>query len=147
MAQVKQSVVINRSIEDVFQYIADFENYPKWQHSILDCKKESEGAIGVGTIYKTMMVYMGKDYKAPLEITEHETNRMITFFVSQFGFFKWFRGRFIFEEVNSSTRVSIVAEADVERPYKPMLLIMPFYGKRLWKKHFTELKRILETDA
>ena len=147
MLGVKQSIVINRPIEEVFQYIADFENYPKWQHSIVDCKKASEGAIGVGAVYKTMMVYMGKEYIAPLEITEHEINRRITFSVSQFGFFKWFRGIFSFDEVNGATRVNITAETDVERPYKPMLLIMRLYGKRLWSKHFAELKRILETEA
>ena len=30
MAVVEHSVLINRSVEDVFQYVADFENYPNW---------------------------------------------------------------------------------------------------------------------
>jgi uncharacterized protein YndB with AHSA1/START domain len=44
MAVVERSMLINRPVEDVFQFVADFENYPKWNHSMLECKRTTEGS-------------------------------------------------------------------------------------------------------
>ncbi len=145
MALVERSVLINRPVEVVFQFIADFENYPTWNHSMLECKRTSEGSTSVGTIFDTKMVYMKQKYSAPLEITEYEPNERITFHASQFGFFKWFRGIFSFEQVNGSTKVTINADTDFVAPFKPMLIVMPIIGKRSWGKHLGELKSILES--
>jgi hypothetical protein len=146
MAVVESSIVINRGGEDVFQYIADFENYPSWNHSIIECKKISDGTIGVGTIFDTKMVYMGQKYSALLEITEYESNKKITFYVNQFGFFKWFKGIFSFNMLESSTRVTVMAETDVKTLYKPMLILLRFMGKGVWNKHLSELKKVLEMN-
>ena len=147
MAVVEHSVLINLPVEDVFQYVASFENYPKWNHSILECKRTSEGLTSVGTAFDSKMVYMGQKYSAPLEISEYESDKKITFYVSKFGFFKWFRGIFSFEQVNNSTRVSVSADTDLITPFKLMLIIMPILGKRSWAKHLGELKRIMESNT
>jgi uncharacterized protein YndB with AHSA1/START domain len=147
MALVESSVLINRPVEDVFQFIADFENYPKWNHSMLECKRTTEGSTRAGTIFDSRMVYMGQKYSAPLKITEYKPNEKITFYASQFGFFKWFRGSFSFEEVNGATKVTIAADTDFVALFKPMLIIMPVLGKRTWGKHLGELKRIIESGV
>jgi len=147
MAVVERSMLINRPVEDVFQFVADFENYPKWNHSMLECKRTTEGSTSIGTIFDSRMVYMGQKYSAPLEITEYEPNKKITFYASQFGFFKWFRGIFGFEKVNGTTKVTVIADTDFVAPFKPMLIIMPILGKRSWGKHLGELKRILESGV
>lgn len=147
MALVERSILINRPVEDVFQFVAGFENYPKWNHSILDCKRTVEGPTSTGTVFDSRMVYMGQKYTAPLEITEYEPNEKITFYSSKFGFFKWFRGSLSFEKVNGNTRVTVTADTDFTAPFKPMLIIMPVLGKRTWGKHLGELKRILESEA
>ena len=147
MAIVERSVLINRPIEDVFDYVASFENYPKWNHSMVECRRTSEGPTSVGTIFDSRMIYMRQKYSAPLEITEYEPNNRITFYVSKFGFFKWFRGIFSFEKANGTTKVKITAETDLVALFKPMLIIMPILGKRSWGKHLAELKRILESGV
>jgi uncharacterized protein YndB with AHSA1/START domain len=44
--------MIRRPIEDVFAFLSDFENVPKWNYAIVETRKVSEGAVGVGTIYQ-----------------------------------------------------------------------------------------------
>ena len=51
MATFENTVIIRRPIEDVFGFLADFENVPKWNYAIVETRKVSEGAVGVGTIY------------------------------------------------------------------------------------------------
>ena len=52
MATFENTVMIRRPIADVFAFLADFENIPKWNYAIVETHKVSEGPIGVGTIYR-----------------------------------------------------------------------------------------------
>jgi uncharacterized protein YndB with AHSA1/START domain len=51
VATFENTVMIRRPIEDVFGFLSDFENVPKWNYAIVETRKVSEGAVGVGTIY------------------------------------------------------------------------------------------------
>ena len=48
----QNTVTIRRAVEDVFTFLADFENIPKWNYAIVETKKTSPGAVGVGTTYR-----------------------------------------------------------------------------------------------
>ena len=52
MATFENTVVIRRPIEDVFGFLADFENVPRWNDAIVKTHKVSQGPVGVGTIYQ-----------------------------------------------------------------------------------------------
>jgi uncharacterized protein YndB with AHSA1/START domain len=52
MATFENTVLIRRPIADVFAFLADFENIPKWNYAIVETHKVSQGPIGVGTIYQ-----------------------------------------------------------------------------------------------
>jgi uncharacterized protein YndB with AHSA1/START domain len=51
VASFENTVMIRQPIEEVFAFLADFENVPKWNYAIVETRKASEGAVGVGTIY------------------------------------------------------------------------------------------------
>jgi uncharacterized protein YndB with AHSA1/START domain len=52
MATFQNTVTIRRAIEDVFAFLADFENVPTWNYAIVETKKTSPGPVGVGTTYR-----------------------------------------------------------------------------------------------
>ena len=52
MATFQNTVTIRRAIEDVFAFLADFENVPTWNYAIVETKKTSPGPVGVGTTYQ-----------------------------------------------------------------------------------------------
>jgi hypothetical protein len=52
VASFENTVMIRRPIEEVFGFLADFENIPKWNYAIVETHKVSEGPVGVGTIYQ-----------------------------------------------------------------------------------------------
>lgn len=45
-------VEIHRPREEVFAFLADFENVPRWNPAIEATRKTSPGAVGVGTTYR-----------------------------------------------------------------------------------------------
>jgi uncharacterized protein YndB with AHSA1/START domain len=52
VATFENTVMIRRPIEDVFAFLADFENIPRWNYAIVETRKMSQGPVGVGTIYQ-----------------------------------------------------------------------------------------------
>ena len=53
MATFQNTVTIRRAIDDVFAFLADFENVPAWNYAIVETKKTSPGPVGVGTTLPT----------------------------------------------------------------------------------------------
>jgi carbon monoxide dehydrogenase subunit G len=52
MASFENTVTIRRPVEDVFAFLADFENVPKWNYAIVETRKVSAGPVGIGTAYR-----------------------------------------------------------------------------------------------
>jgi hypothetical protein len=50
------TVVIRRSPHDVFEFLAEFENVPKWNYAIIESHKTSPGPVDVGTTYRQSTV-------------------------------------------------------------------------------------------
>jgi len=48
----ENTVTIRRPAEDVFVFLADFENVPSWNHAIQSTTKTSPGPVGVGSTYR-----------------------------------------------------------------------------------------------
>lgn len=46
------SLTISRPPDDVFDFLAHFENVPTWNYAISETRKTSNGPVGVGTTYR-----------------------------------------------------------------------------------------------
>jgi hypothetical protein len=54
MATFQNTLTIQRPVEDVFAFLADFENLPSWNYAIVETRKTSPGPVGVGTTYRQL---------------------------------------------------------------------------------------------
>ena len=52
MASFTNVVEINRPAHDVFAFLADLENVPRWNYAITETRKTSPGEVGVGTTFE-----------------------------------------------------------------------------------------------
>jgi hypothetical protein len=52
MQTFDNAVTIQRPAEEVFAFLADFENIPMWNYAIEETRKASAGPVGVGTRYR-----------------------------------------------------------------------------------------------
>ena len=48
------SIEIDRPAHDVFRFLANFENVPRWNYAIEETRKTSEGPVGVGATYRQL---------------------------------------------------------------------------------------------
>ena len=73
MLTFEKTIRINRPIAEVFAFLADFENLPKWNYYVLDVRKRSDGPIGIGTIYHQVRKTDEQDFR----IIELEPNHTV----------------------------------------------------------------------
>jgi uncharacterized protein YndB with AHSA1/START domain len=71
------TTVIDRPIEEVFAFLADGTNDPKFSPRVLEIAKTSDGPTGVGTVYASTVKDAGVKTKREFKITEFDQPRRI----------------------------------------------------------------------
>jgi uncharacterized protein YndB with AHSA1/START domain len=66
------TVVIDRPIEEVFTFLADGENDPKFSPRVLEIAKTTDGPPGVGTVFASTVKDAGMKTKREFKLTEFE---------------------------------------------------------------------------
>jgi carbon monoxide dehydrogenase subunit G len=64
--------VIERPIEEVFDFLADGENDPKFSPRVLEIRKTTDGPARAGTVYASTVKDTGFKSKREFELTEFE---------------------------------------------------------------------------
>jgi polyketide cyclase/dehydrase/lipid transport protein len=76
VATFENTVMISRPIEQVFGFLSDFENVPRWNYAILETHKISQGPVGVGTIYQQLRSVPSRNQER-FEVTAYTPPRQL----------------------------------------------------------------------
>jgi hypothetical protein len=68
--QFSGSAVVDRPIEEVFAYLADGTNDPKFSPRVLEIRKEPDGPSGLGTIFVSTVKDAGMKTARRFELTD-----------------------------------------------------------------------------
>jgi hypothetical protein len=66
------SAVIDRPIDEVFAYLADGTNDPKFSPRVQEIRKTTDGPIAVGTVFESKVKDAGLTTRRRFELTEFE---------------------------------------------------------------------------
>lgn len=75
--EVTASIEIDRPAGEVFGYLADMENNPKWQNGQERCTWTSEPPLRLGSTYDQEARFLGKQIVSSFEVVEFEADRTI----------------------------------------------------------------------
>ncbi len=64
-------ITIGRPVHEVFEFVADPENIPKWNYAIEETRKTSDGPVAVGTTYRQVRTIPSRSEES-LQVTELE---------------------------------------------------------------------------
>lgn len=142
--QFANSVTIQRSPHDVFEYLAKFENVPRWNYAIVETHKTSEGPVGVGSTYRQIRSLPSRS-EEEFEVTEFEPGKKLAIR----GTLGPFEGTltYLLESIDDGTRLT--NEADLEG-HGLMRLAAPIAGGRVREAvaaNLSTLKAILESPS
>jgi uncharacterized membrane protein len=71
--EFENTIAIERPIDEVFAFLSDFENIPKWNYYVLEVRQLSESPIGIGTTYHQVRKTDQQDFR----IIEFEPNHTV----------------------------------------------------------------------
>lgn len=145
MIQVKTSVQIDRPSEEVFDFISNFENNPKWQSGMVSAEITSEGPLRAGSTYSQVAKFLGRPVVSEFEVIEYEPHRMVKA-TSTAGSFPITFTRIV-EPEGMGTKVSAIIEGDASGFFK---LAEPLLKRMVQKSvdgDYRNLKQILEETA
>ena len=79
MIQLNDSITISRSASEVFAFLADLNNIPKWQAEVVSSKVITTGPTKVGTRFTEEVKIGPMRSMANCEVTEFSPDRRMTF--------------------------------------------------------------------
>jgi uncharacterized membrane protein len=144
MINVEASTVIHRPIDEVFAFVANFENHPKWEMNFQSVKLLTSSPTGVGTTYQCELKLPGQSATSKFEITEYEVNKKISFEGEAAGPAKP-KGSFLLEPVAGGTKLTLLPRPEFRGLFRLLEPMMAGYVRKQNEEHLSNLKRLLET--
>ena len=137
----ENSVIINRPVNKVFEFITDLNNNPIWQTDILELAVTSEGRFGLGSTYRCVNRFMGKRIETEGLITEYVPDRACSFQIKS-GSING-ESNFFFEALNGATKFTTTADLDLKFFKLGEVIVKRKIYKQL-KNDMLQLKSVLE---
>jgi uncharacterized protein YndB with AHSA1/START domain len=113
VATFENTVTIRRPIEDVFAFLADFENIPRWNYAIVETHKVSQGPVGVGTSYQQVRSVPSRSEER-FEVIAYNPPRQLEI-RGQLGPFPS-RLSYVLDAIPEGTRVTNAVELELRGP-------------------------------
>jgi carbon monoxide dehydrogenase subunit G len=109
--EFENTIAIERPIDEVFTFLSDFENIPKWNYYVLEVRQLSESPIGIGTTYHQVRKSDQQDFR----IIEFEANNTVAVKTPPQSS-PSFERRFTLYEEGETTRIRDQWKLDTGRP-------------------------------
>lgn len=144
MPTITQSVTVNRPVQEVWDFISNFENTTRWSRGVLEAKQTSDGPLGIGSTLQTVVKAFGRRRTADYLVTEYEPNHAFAFEVTAGPMTS--RARYLVEPAGAGTQLTASGEAEATGLYKLLAPILVRTVKRHSQDDLTNLKHTLEAS-
>ena len=111
MLEFENAIAVERPIDEVFAFLSDFENIPKWNYYVHEVRQLSESPIGIGTTYHQVRKTDEQDFRI-IEFEANNTVAVKTLPQSSPSFER----RFTLYEEGDTTRIRDQWKLDTGRP-------------------------------
>jgi uncharacterized membrane protein len=142
MAILEHSVVINRPVEEVFEFMSNNENEKLYRKDLLESEQTSEGPMGVGTTTREVTQFLGRKIESTSEVTEYVKNKVVAT-KSTSGPIP-FKFRTSFEPVEDGTKLTVEFEGEIGGFFKMAESLVIKRGMKQIEKDINTLKEMLE---
>jgi uncharacterized protein YndB with AHSA1/START domain len=142
VGRFQNTVTIDRPVEEVFAFLAEFENVPTWNYAIEETTKTSPGPVAPGATYRQTRS-VPRRANEEFEVTLFEPPSRIAI-RGQIGPFRT-RAIYVLERVGSATKLT--NEVDLEPSSVALKLVAPLAVPRVKAavaRNLGKLKAILE---
>ena len=144
MYVIESTITINRSIENVFEFVADNENDPQWAIPVAECVRVGGGAPKLGAQY-TFSARTGPFLtKGEMETVVFEPPKRIEW---QGQSLMMWTARFGFVSVEGVSLLTAKTDFHGKGIFRLLEPLMRSPFKKSYDHQFQNLKRIMESQA
>lgn len=136
---------IGRPAGEVFAFVSDASNNPRWQKGQRSCEWTSPPPIGVGSTYQQEARFLGRTVINRFEVIEYEPGRAITIESTE-GSFPITVRRSVEPVDASSTRMRAEIEGEPGGFFRLVGPILHRFAQRSVDADYARLKRLLEAS-
>jgi uncharacterized protein YndB with AHSA1/START domain len=142
MIKFDKSIIINRPVEEVWKFISNVENIPKWNRGTRKGRVTSDGSVGVGSTVQYLRQFLGRQMLVKLSVSEYIPNKMIVLKLSarritaQTGF--------TFGSVEGGPRLTHPSEMELGGLWKLITSILNPMLERDGLEDMANIKRLIE---
>jgi hypothetical protein len=144
MARIDGEIVINRPVEEVFDFAVDERNEPRYNRRMVSSEKLSPGPVGLGSRFRAVMGSRPRRTTMTTEFTGYERPRRLAL-TSHLSAME-IRGTLTFDPVPGGTRMRWSWDLEPRGLLKLMSPLVVRVGARQERAIWTGLKRLLETQ-
>ncbi len=138
MIHIAASETIEKPVEQVFEYLLDFENTPKWQSGVITSKLATPGPLRKGSKFDEVVKVGIWRMAASCEITEVEGSRRVAFRISGSSPVECV-GEFLLERHERGTKVAISGTMVLKGLWR---LLEPAMAGEIKKETAAELRQL-----
>jgi carbon monoxide dehydrogenase subunit G len=151
--RLESDIIIRRTPEQVWSFLGDVSNVPKWDRGVSGTRQTSSGAAGVGMEFDTFAHSKASDdnqakgqmsYRIT-EVTHDRCTIQLTSSTGNARYFKTAKWQFHVEPCTEGTRLTCAADFKLRFPY--VILAPVFYMMNgAIRADLENLKRVLESQ-
>lgn len=145
MATFEINLVINRPIAEVFAFISNGENLPRWRAATLEISKISSEPTRVGSKFRGRFAFLGRPFEGNLEVIAHEPIRSYATRMVEGPF--PLEARYSLEPVEGGTQLTLVIDGEPGGFFKLAEPLVVRLAKRSYESDLQNLKEMLEAQA
>ena len=145
MIRIEGEVVIDRPVDEVFDFVADARNEPRYNPRMLRAEKLSPGRVSLGTRFRDEIKSMGRPAEVTIEIIGYERPRRLTDPIHPSTMD--IRGGLTFDPVPTGTRMRWSWELLPRGPFRLLTPMVARIGRRQEQRIWAGLKRVMESRA
>ena len=138
-------IIINRPVEEVFDFVADESNEPRYNPRMGNAEQISEGPIGPGARFRTELETMGRTMPMIVEFTGYERPRRLRS-VTRSSMMET-EGTLTFELVSGGSRMCWSWDVQPRGVLRLMAPVVGVIGRRQEQRIWGNLKRLLESGG
>jgi hypothetical protein len=142
MIRIEGEIVINRPVDEVFDFVADARNEPLYNPRMVRAEKLTPGPIGLGTRFRDEFRSMGRPTDITIEIIGYERPWRLTDSIHMSTMD--IRGGLTFDPVPAGTRMRWAWDLLPRGVFKLITPIVARIGRRQEQRIWGDLKRVME---
>ena len=146
MVKITDSIIIDRPVEEVWRFVSDPSNTPKWYQGTMEVRQISERPIAVGTTFEGVVHYRGRSLVLGARCIVLNQNKELAWEFTS-GPTKGSTDSWRMEPIGEkSTRLTRVFDLRVSGSWRVIQPVIARGTKRAHEAEIHNVKRILEGE-